>query len=174
MAATPSIVEFMAVQGQEGKIWLKDKQESKTPAHAKSVKTEIMFGSRRKCSKCIMSWSPVFLWAMVTVRHVSHGRVKLKPSGLRCHHQKWLAMSFRSGVKLLLYLADLCCLMCSPRSHFLSPSTTPASMHVLCYGVKTSWLPLFDNNRETGQPGCTRRACRSINLATKYSNGFSF
>lgn len=31
------------------------------------------------------------------------------------------------------------------------PRPTPASMHVLCDGVKTYWLPLFENNREPGQ-----------------------
>lgn len=53
------------------------------------------------------------------------------------------------------------------------PRTTPASMRLLYYGVKTSWLLLFDNNRETGKPGHKRSACGSINLATKYRNGFS-
>lgn len=43
-------------------------------------------------------------------------RFVLSPAEMNGH------VFIHSGVKLLLYLADLCCLTCSPRSHFLSPA----------------------------------------------------
>lgn len=87
--------------------------------------------------------SPCFTMAMVN----------LKPSGLLSPSEMNSYVFTHSGVKLLLYLADLCYLTCSPKSDFLCllPLQLAAMFGIMVmvwyYDVKTSQLPLFETAR---------------------------